>query len=93
MALDYRLADFGARVEGIFAGEQERVADNELPTDGYFMLNAVLSRRFLADGIPTDLYVKGVNLTNEEAREHTSFLKDIAPLPGRGIVVGAKVTF
>jgi iron complex outermembrane receptor protein len=37
--------------------------------------------------------VKGVNLTNEEAREHTSFLKDNAPLPGRGIVVGAKVTF
>jgi iron complex outermembrane receptor protein len=39
------------------------------------------------------LYVKGVNLTNEEAREHTSFLKDLAPLPGRGIVVGARISF
>jgi iron complex outermembrane receptor protein len=38
-------------------------------------------------------YAKGVNLTNQEAREHTSFLKDIAPLGGRGVVCGMKLTF
>jgi len=87
------LGDFGARVEGIFAGEQDRVSNNELPTDSYFMLNAVLSQTIVTGGLATNVYVKGVNLTDEEAREHTSFLKDIAPLAGRGVVVGAKVTF
>ena len=43
--------------------------------------------------ITTDLYLKGVNLTNAEAREHTSFLKDRAPLSGRGFVAGIKMTF
>jgi len=92
-ALDYHLGDFGARVEGIFAGEQDRVAENEIPTDGYFMLNAALSQTILTGGVATNIYLKGVNLTDEEAREHTSFLKDIAPLAGRGVVVGAKITF
>jgi iron complex outermembrane receptor protein len=43
--------------------------------------------------VMTDFYVKGVNLTNEEAREHTSFLKDVAPLSGRGVVAGVKMAF
>jgi iron complex outermembrane receptor protein len=92
-ALDYQLGDFGARLESIFAGEQDRVAANELPTDGYALVNASVSRTFWTGATSTALYVKGVNLTNEEAREHTSFLKDLAPLPGRGIVVGARISF
>lgn len=92
-ALDFHRGDFGARLEGIYAGRQNRVARNELPTDSYVMLNASLSYTIHTGGVSTDIYVKGVNLTNEEAREHTSFLKDIAPLAGRGVVVGMKVNF
>lgn len=92
-AVDFHRGDFGARLEGVYAGKQRRVADNELPTDGYFMLNASLSYTLHTGGVSTDVYVKGVNLTNEEAREHTSFLKDVAPLAGRGVVVGVKVNF
>jgi iron complex outermembrane receptor protein len=40
-----------------------------------------------------DVFVKGMNLTNEQAREHTSFLKDQLPLPGRGLVVGMQMKF
>lgn len=39
------------------------------------------------------LFIDGHNLTNEEAREHTSFLKDIAPLPGRSIRAGFAYEF
>ena len=92
-ALDYHRGDFGSRIEGVFSGPQHRTADNELPTDGYFMLSASVSYTIRTRGVSTDVYVKGVNLTNEEAREHTSFLKDIAPLAGRGIVVGMKINF
>ncbi|HEX2748038.1 MAG TPA: TonB-dependent receptor, partial [Verrucomicrobiales bacterium] len=92
-ALDYHRGPFGARLEGVYAGDQHRVADNELPTDGYFMLNAALTYTFKAGSTTTDVFIKGVNLTDEEAREHTSFLKDIAPLGGRGVVAGVKIRF
>ncbi len=39
------------------------------------------------------LFAEARNLTNEEAREHVSFLKDIAPLPGRNLRVGVAYRF
>ena len=33
------------------------------------------------------------NLTDREARVHTSFLKDVAPLPGRGFSFGIRTFF
>jgi len=92
-ALDYRQGPFSARLEGIWAADQDRNADFELPTDGYYLLNAALTYDLALGGIDTTLFIKGVNLTDEEARLSTSFLKDIAPLPGRGLVVGMSATF
>lgn len=40
-----------------------------------------------------DLFLRGTNLTNAEARVHTSFLKEIAPLPGRNLTVGLRSSF
>lgn len=92
-ALDYRKGAFGARIESVFSAHQSETADNELPTDSYVMFNAALSYTLATGPVTTDFYVKGVNLTNEEAREHTSYLKDIAPLSGRGVVAGVRVNF
>jgi iron complex outermembrane receptor protein len=39
------------------------------------------------------LYLKGQNLTDETARVHTSFLKDVAPLPGRSLALGLRGRF
>lgn len=76
-----------ARVELRRVGEQERVAELELPTDGYTTLNAGFSwSPPQAEGLT--LFVEGRNLTDEEAREHASFLKDLAPLPGRNLRAG-----
>ena len=33
------------------------------------------------------------NLTNEEQRHHTSFIKDFAPAPGRNYQVGVRLEF
>jgi len=84
---------FGARLEGVYAARQNRVSDFELPTDSYFMINANVSYRLGTGPVTWDAYVRGVNLTNEEARLHTSFLKDIAPLGGAGVQVGLKAVF
>ncbi len=66
---------------------------NELSTDSYFLVNASLNYRLKFQRSTCDVYLKGVNLTDAIAREHTSFLKDAVPLAGRGIMVGMKVAF
>ncbi len=93
-ALVYSWGDrFGGRVEGQYVHEQDRTAEFELPTDSYFLLNASVNYRVPAGPIEFDIYLKGTNLTDEEARLHTSFLKDIAPLAGRGALLGLRATF
>lgn len=39
------------------------------------------------------LFAEAANLTDEEAREHASFQKDIAPQPGRSLRVGVTYRF
>jgi iron complex outermembrane receptor protein len=75
------------------AQAQERNAPNELPTDGYTMLDLSATYRLRSGPVTWDLWVKGTNLLDEEARVATSFLKDISPLPGRGAVVAVRANF
>ena len=95
VGLDYQYKFlFDARVEGVFVSNQNKVADFELPTDSYQMLNTHLNIN-----LPTYrdkkliFYVRGSNLTDEEARVHTSFIKDLAPLRGRNLLFGVKGFF
>ncbi len=78
------------RLELRQVGEQTRVAGDELPTDGYRMLNASVVVRPV-DGLK--LFLEGRNLNDAEAREHVSFLKDLAPLPGRSVRLGVGYSF
>ncbi len=73
--------------------EQDDVAELETKTDSYTMLDANIN--YFVDGIGNDfvVFVKGENLTDEKARVHGSFLKDVAPLPGRNITVGIRGSF
>lgn len=74
-------------------GRQQRIAAFELPTNGYVMLNASIVVRPLRSHPDIRVFVDGHNLTNVEAREHVSFLKDVAPLPGRSLRLGAAARF
>lgn len=73
--------------------DQDDIAELETSTDGYTMLDA--SFNYYIDGIGSDfvMYVKGENLTDEHARVHSSFLKDVAPLPGRNLSIGIRGGF
>lgn len=73
--------------------EQDEVADLETTTDAYTLVDAELAYTFSGDLGGMTVYLKGMNLTDEEARVHTSFLKDQAPLPGRGFRFGLRGTF
>ena len=73
--------------------EQDKVAADERPTDGYTMLDADVSYRFAVGRGDLLVFVRGTNLLDEEARRHTSPLKEIAPLPGRSAHLGVRAEF
>lgn len=77
--------------------KQDDVASFELPTDSFedlslyigVDLHPVSTRR---ETIAT-LFLQGRNLTDDEQRQHTSFIKDFAPAPGRSIEAGVRLSF
>jgi iron complex outermembrane receptor protein len=89
-------ADFGSisvRGETRLVAEQDNVAQFELPTEGYTLLNASVEWRPF-DGSRDVALIAGVrNITDEEARAHTSFLKDLVPLPGRNVRLAVRAGF
>jgi Outer membrane receptor proteins, mostly Fe transport len=60
---------------------QSRVAPLETPTPGYTLVDASVSYRLFTGAMLHDLTLAASNLTNAEARVHSSFLKDVAPSP------------
>lgn len=73
--------------------KQDRVAANELPTDGYTLLGADASWRLAWSQRELFVFVRGDNLLDEDARRHTSPLKEFAPLPGRSAGAGLRLEF
>ena len=73
---------------------QDRVAAFESATPGYTLVDAHLAwHRDIGDASAVEVFVDGSNLTNREARPHTSFLKDVVPLPGRSVAFGVRLFF
>ncbi len=82
----------GAGLQHAF--QQDRVAPDESETDRYTLLHADVAYRFtLARDTECELFLRGTNLGDEDARVSTSFLKDIAPLPGRNFTAGVRLSF
>ncbi len=85
------IVDLRAELE--IASDQDDVSDFELPTDGYEVFNAFVTLRPFAAARTLSVQVSGHNLTDEEVRLHTSFLKDLVPLPGRNFRVSLRGEF
>ena len=91
--LQYALNGFSARLDVLRAFNQNNTAENELATDGYTNVTALVAYK-LPVKFNIELFAKANNLLNEEIREHTSFLKDIAPAAGeRALMIGARADF
>lgn len=91
--LEYGNGPFTAAIDGLYAAKQDQVATFELPTDSYFLLGASISYQVQLGDVDSTFYIRGVNLTDEEARLSTSFLKEVAPLAGRGVIAGIRAEF
>ncbi|MFT5452786.1 MAG: iron complex outermembrane receptor protein [Enterobacterales bacterium] len=95
---------FGVGVEGsqgtwngnidlIFVVDQNNEGDLETDTDGYTMLNAGINKTLYLSDTDINVFIKGENLLDEDARQHTSFQKDRVVLPGRGIKLGLSLNY
>lgn len=73
--------------------DQTKTAAYETSTDGYTFVDASINYVHQANGLDYTFFFNGKNLTDEEARVHSSFIKDQAPLPGRSFTLGVRAQF
>jgi iron complex outermembrane receptor protein len=92
-SLNYESEHWVGSIEGQRVSRQNRTAEFETATPGYTFLNASVGYKFRVGPTYNYIFVRGTNLTNEEARDHLSFLKEVLPLAGRGVIVGVRTTF
>jgi iron complex outermembrane recepter protein len=76
---------FRARAEWVNVAEADDLASFETPTEGYDLFNASVAFRPVADNDLLVVRLEGRNLSDEEARVHSSFVKDLLPRPGRSV--------
>ena len=98
--LAYTSGPFEAGLEFRHAFEQDRIqpssdiVQGELATGGYTEINLDVSHSFdLTSELRLTVFARLNNLLDEERRLHTSFLKDVAPLPGRNLTLGGRLEF
>jgi iron complex outermembrane receptor protein len=97
--LKYEFDRFGARFDVLHAFKQNRVATNynyetgkELITDAYTNVSMMATYK-LPTQLNLEAFTRANNLLDEEIREHASFLKDIAPMGGRSLMIGLRGEF
>lgn len=91
--LDYTGERLSANLNWTQYAEQSKTAPLETPTNGYDMLDASVTYHLPVGANTLALFLKAENITDTEARVHTSFIKDIAPMPGRNFSVGVRAIF
>ena len=73
---------------------QDHISALETETAGYSLLSADLSQGFaVGSESEATVFLRGRNLLDEEARRHTSFLKEVYPIAGRSVFVGLNLKF
>ncbi len=84
-AADWHWGSFRLQPELVVAAEQSRTFTNETPTDGYTLFNLIGSYTFQRAGQQHKITLRLDNLTDELYRNHSSFIKDLAPEMGRSV--------
>ncbi|HEY7773978.1 MAG TPA: TonB-dependent receptor [Marinagarivorans sp.] len=90
---DYAWNSLSANLSWSRYDEQKNTAALETSTGGYDWLDAVVTWDLPIGPGDMALFAKVENISDTEARVHSSFLKDIAPKPGRNFSLGLRGTF
>lgn len=91
--LHYGSMHWHAAGEIRWVDEQSRVAEEELPTPSYTMVNVSVGYRFYLKSTFIDLMLRGTNLTDELAFNATSVQKFQRPMPGRDVSLTVRLSF
>ena len=93
LRLDIPYGGFTLSPQLMYAAPQDAVFRGETETAGYSVLNVHASYTWPRQHAAHIVTFTGYNLTDTTYRNHTSFIKDLAPEMGRGIRVGYSVRF
>ena len=85
--------DWTIKLRSTYVGSQDKISVNELSTDSYNRVDVFADYHVHYGRGDLLLFAKAKNLTNEDIRNHTSFLKSFAPDAGRSIELGLRYTF
>ena len=91
-ALEFATSRWGGELSAQRTFDQDDAPTFTLPTEGFWMVSAYVARHFERGDRHGEVFLRARNLLDEEARLATSFLKDLAPLPGRGFELGLRFT-
>lgn len=91
--LRWQYGDLRASINYIHYDKQDKVAYLENPSRSYGLLGAYLGIEQNLFGLDSEWFIRLDNLTDEDARPHNSFLRYLAPLPGRSVAVGFRAKF
>ncbi len=95
IGLDIRYKGLSLRPEAVFAARKDvdDVFSLETTTAGYGLFNINGSYTFIVDRTAHVFTFGGQNLTDKLYRNHSNFIKDLTPEPGRGFKVSYTVRF
>ena len=94
LQLDHKTGPWATNLSMIHVTSPSLLAELETSTPAYTLFNSEASYRVkVSDTTGYTVFVQGKNLLNSEIRVHTSYLKEIAPLPGRAFVLGVRGQF
>ncbi len=82
-----------AAVDYLRVQEQRDTAEFELRTDSYNDLRVYIGADIPVGETTVGVFLHGKNLTDDEQRNHASFIKDVAPAPGRTVEAGVRIQF
>lgn len=89
LSWNYQSESWSGQLSLLHALNQNRPGEGQESTEGYVRIDGFMNYSW---GV-TDIFLRGTNLTNEEIRNSTSFLREVAPEPGRSITLGATYNF
>jgi iron complex outermembrane recepter protein len=92
---NWSMGPWAVRAEVSCAAEQNRVPTFDVPTPAYTIVNLGTSYRLKFTGTDGLLFLRINNVTNELAYNATTIgtVRPLAPLPGRGVMAGLRLTF
>ena len=88
--LNYQGSRLGADLDVMQYMDQENIAAYETETHGYTLVDLYVNYDLSLGKADLTTFLKVSNLLDEEARVHTSFLKNETLLPGRNITIGIR---